>query len=164
MWGGCGVHALPPANSIYSSILFLSSFLPPFHPTKVACHNSVGFGKIPITVINVDGFYDGIIQQIARAASDKILYSTPDDTMHVEATVKGALTWCAGKVKALKEAGEATGSDAVVLQARTTTIIFQRRHSFLVGVLVGFVGAVLTVGEGALLTHLWKKRQAGRRS
>jgi hypothetical protein len=130
----------------------------------VACHNSVGFGKIPITVINVDGFYDGIIQQIARAASDKILYATPDDTMHVEATVKGALAWCALKVKALKDAGEVTGSDAVVLQARTTTFIFQRRHSFLVGVLVGFVGALLTVGEAALFTQLWKKRQAGRRS
>ena len=129
----------------------------------MACHNSVGFGKIPITVINVDGFYDGIIQQIARAASDKILYATPDDTMHVEATVKGALAWCALKVQALKDAGEVTGSDAVVLQARTTTFIFQRRHSFLIGVLAGFVGAVLTVGEAALFTQLWKKR-AGRRS
>jgi hypothetical protein len=130
----------------------------------VACHNSVGFGKIPITVINVDGFYDGIIQQIARAASDKILYATPDDTMHVETTVKGALSWSALKVKALKEAGEATGSDAVVLQARTTTFIFHRRHSFLVGVLVGFVGAVLTVGEATLFSQLVKKRQANRQS
>lgn len=128
----------------------------------MACHNSVGFGKIPITVINVDGFYDGIIQQIARAASDKILYATPDDTMHVEDTVKGALAWCARKVKALRDAGEVMGSDAVVLQARTMTFIFRRRHSFMVGLVVGFVGAILTVGEAALFTQWWRKRQAGR--
>lgn len=159
------MHGLPSQTNEVIDIPSASlppspSALPPL--SKVACHNSVGFGKIPITVINVDGFYDGIIQQIARAAKDKILYSTPDDTMHVESTVKGALTWCAGKVKALREAGEATGSDAVVLQGRTTTFIFQRRHSFVVGVLVGFVGTVLTVGEAALLTSWWKKRQAGR--
>lgn len=38
---------------------------------EVACHNSVGFGKIPVVVLNTAGFYDGIIQQVQRAADDK---------------------------------------------------------------------------------------------
>ncbi len=125
---------------------------------EVACHNSVGFGKIPIVVLNCTGFYDGIIAQIQRAADDKMLYTSPDDTLHVEATVAGALAWCEQKVEALaanKDRG--TGSDAVVLQSRTTTFIFRRRHSFLLGMAVGALGAVLVVGEAALATRLWKR-------
>lgn len=128
----------------------------------MACHNSVGFGKIPITLVNVDGFYDGIIQQVARAARDKILYATPDDTMHVETTAQGALSWCTKRVQAQREAGGALGGDALVLQGRTRTFIFQRRHSFLVGLVLGFAGAILTVGEAAILNQIWRKRQAGR--
>jgi hypothetical protein len=126
----------------------------------VACHNSVGFGKIPIVVLNCDGFYDGILAQIQRAADDKMLYTSPDDTLHVEATVAGALEWCAQKVEALAKEGRGTGSDAVVLQSRTTTFIFRRRHSFMLGVALGALAAVLTVGEAALATRLWKRAKA----
>lgn len=126
----------------------------------MACHNSVGFGKIPIVVLNVHGFYDGILAQVARAAEDKMLYTSPDDTLHVETTVQGALDWCAKKVEALKAEGKGAGSDAVVLQSRTTTFIFRRRHSFLLGMAVGAVGAILTVGEAALLTRWWKQAKA----
>ncbi len=123
---------------------------------EVACHNSVGLGKIPIVVINVDGFYDGIIMQVNRTAQDRMLYATPDDTLHVEAGVAGALKWCEAKVAALEKEGK--GSDAVVLQARSTTFIFRKRHSFFLGLAVGALGAILTVGEAALLTKWWKKR------
>lgn len=126
----------------------------------MACHNSVGFGTIPIVVLNVHGFYDGIIQQVQRAAEDKMLYASPDDTLHVEATVEGALAWCATRVAALQAEGKGAGSDAVVLQSRTTTFIFRRRHSFLLGMAVGAVGAILTVGEAALLTRWWKRAHA----
>lgn len=39
---------------------------------EVACHNSVGFGKIPLVALNTSGFYDGIIQQIKRASEDQV--------------------------------------------------------------------------------------------
>lgn len=126
---------------------------------EVACNNGVGFYKIPIVLINVDGFYDGIIMQVERAAKDKMLYATPDDTLHVEAGVAGALKWCEAKVTALEKEGK--GSDSVVLQARNTTFIFRKRHSFLVGLAVGALGAILTVGEAALLTK-WLKKRGGR--
>lgn len=95
-----------------------------------------------------------------------MLYTTPEETLHVETTVAGALAWCEAKVAALAKEGQAPGSDAVVLQSRTKTFIFRRRHSFALGMVVGAVAAVLTVGEAALATRLWRRArgrvEAGR--
>jgi predicted Rossmann-fold nucleotide-binding protein len=48
LWETCdAIIALPGGTGTYDELW------------EVACHNSVGFGKIPICVMNINGFYDG---------------------------------------------------------------------------------------------------------
>jgi hypothetical protein len=48
----------------------------------------------PICVINIDGFFDGSIMQLHRAAKDDLLYlSDLDEYFHVENSAEAALQW-----------------------------------------------------------------------
>lgn len=68
-----------------------------------------------------------------------MLYSTPDEILHVEETAEGALDWCQRQY----DLADTHGSDNLVIQARNTTLIFKRRHSFLLGMVVGVMGSLV---------------------
>ena len=53
----------------------------------------------PICIVNVDGFYDGSLQQLQRAHEDGILYQEVEEYVHVETNVADALAWCAEQVE-----------------------------------------------------------------
>ena len=53
-----------------------------------------GMVNKPICVVNVDGYFNGSILQLQRAAEENLLYSSNlDDYFHVEDTPKSALLW-----------------------------------------------------------------------
>lgn len=70
-----------------------------------------------------------------------MLYGEPDDILHVEETAEGALAWCQKQY----ELADTHGSENLVIQARNTTLIFKRRHSFLLGMAVGALAASLAL-------------------
>jgi uncharacterized protein (TIGR00730 family) len=53
-----------------------------------------GMASKPICVVNIDGYYDGSLQQMNRAKQDGILYEDISEYFHVENDVESALTWC----------------------------------------------------------------------
>ena len=53
-----------------------------------------GLVNKPICILNVDGFYDGSVQQLQRAYQDNLLYHIPETYFHVENTPEAALQWC----------------------------------------------------------------------
>lgn len=53
-----------------------------------------GLGSVPMCLVNIEGFYDGFIEQMNRAKKDGVLYSEIEEYFHVENTVDGALNWC----------------------------------------------------------------------
>lgn len=57
-----------------------------------------GMTTKPICVVNIDGFYDGSIQQMKRAFEDGILYQEISEYFHVEDNVTDALKWCVDAV------------------------------------------------------------------
>src|SRR3546814_3326862 len=58
---------------------------------EIAVERVLGFSQQPLCLINVDGYYDGIIQQMERAQKDQILYSQWRQMVHVVATAEEAL-------------------------------------------------------------------------
>lgn len=59
-----------------------------------ACRKQLGFLNIPICVINVEGYFSGLLTQMNRAVSDGLVSIDHADTVHAEDTVEGALDWC----------------------------------------------------------------------
>ena len=59
-----------------------------------------GMASKPICVVNSDGYFDGSIMQLQRAAKEGMCYFTDlDDYFHVEETAEGALNWVEKKIK-----------------------------------------------------------------
>jgi len=61
---------------------------------EVAVERAVGFSHQPLCLINVDGYYNGIIEQMERAQKEQFLYSPWRDMVHVVETAEEALEWC----------------------------------------------------------------------
>ena len=62
--------------------------------------NMKGMVNKPICVINTDGYFNGSILQLQRAADDNLLYSSNlDDYFHVEDSPESALDWLENAVK-----------------------------------------------------------------
>lgn len=53
----------------------------------------------------MDGYYDGIIQQMERAQKDQILYTEWREMVHVVETAEEALEWCLEMLK-LRDEGK----------------------------------------------------------
>ena len=67
------------------------------------CNRSLSLGgmeKIPICVLNLDGYFDGSISQLQRAGAEGLLYHSLDEYMHVELTASAALNWCTQTLEA----------------------------------------------------------------
>ena len=66
-----------------------------------------GMFNKPICVVNVDGYFNGSILQLQRAAEENLLYSSNlDDYFHVEDDPKSALSWLEQAVQAVLETPE----------------------------------------------------------
>jgi len=65
-----------------------------------------------------------------------MLYQTPDDILHMEGSPHSALEWCQ---KQYDLYADTHGSDNLVIRSKSTTVILKRRHSFVLGVVVGVV-------------------------
>lgn len=48
----------------------------------------------PICLVNLDGYFDGFLQQMHRSAADGILYGAPESFFHSENDGESALKWC----------------------------------------------------------------------
>ena len=65
------------------------------------CNRSLRLGgmeKIPICVLNVDGYYDGSLAQLSRAFKDGLLYNQTEQYFHVESDSSAAIAWCLEEV------------------------------------------------------------------
>ncbi|RYG66735.1 TIGR00730 family Rossman fold protein [archaeon] len=60
--------------------------------------NMKGLGATPFCLVNIDGFYDGFIQQTKRAKQDGMMYLELDEYYHVSSTIEDALDWCVSKL------------------------------------------------------------------
>jgi len=65
---------------------------------EMACLKQLRFTKIPLCILNIDGFYDGFRIQLERAHQDKILYQHPDDIVYFATTPEEALNWCLNEI------------------------------------------------------------------
>lgn len=55
--------------------------------------------KIPICLVNINGFYDGFVLQLKRAAEDGLLYGDPESLIHIVEDPVAAVTWCEEQLK-----------------------------------------------------------------
>jgi len=55
--------------------------------------------RMPICLVNINGFYDGFILQLRRAAEDGLLYGSPENLIHVVEDPVMAVTWCEQELK-----------------------------------------------------------------
>jgi len=74
----------------------------------------------PMVIVNVDGFYDGIEQQLNRAYKENVLYSTVDDYAHFVTNIQDAVDWCEKIVPPLILARQDAHNN-VIVGARTMT-------------------------------------------
>jgi hypothetical protein len=56
--------------------------------------NMKGLTHKPISIVNIDGYYDGFIMQLDRAYSENLLYLHPSEYFHVGKTTEESLNWC----------------------------------------------------------------------
>ena len=85
------------------------------------CNKSLHLGgmeKVPICVLNYNGYFDGCIAQLERASKDKLLYQPVSEYMHVETSAKAALE-CS--IKALKNNDINDGADSAFRKQRRDT-------------------------------------------
>lgn len=74
----------------------------------------------PICLVNIDGFYDGFIQQLHRTYNDGLLYNNTESYFHVETDVIAALDWCV--VAREREASVSTIDTARISDRETSPI------------------------------------------
>jgi uncharacterized protein (TIGR00730 family) len=78
------------------------------------CTKSLGLGGLsskPICVVDVDGFFDGSIAQLHRAADEGLLHHPRDTYFHVAASTAEALAWCVQHVKGAQQAVVSSNGD-----------------------------------------------------
>ncbi len=56
-------------------------------------------GRKPFVLVNIDGYYDGFIQQMERAKEDDMLYLEIAQFFYVVTNVDEALTWCVSRAR-----------------------------------------------------------------
>lgn len=77
-----------------------------------------GLGHKPICLVNVDGFYDGFVQQMTRASKDGVLYQPLEFYFHSAPTAAEALDWCVRETRKELSESESLKGEARV-QVRT---------------------------------------------
>jgi len=81
----------------------------------VACQKQLGMNcdKIPVCLLNIDGFFDGFMAQLKRAKKDGLLHQKDlDDIIHAEGSEAACLTWCHTKHEArVKEERETAATE-----------------------------------------------------
>lgn len=62
----------------------------------------LSMGAMPICILNVDGYYNGTLEQMRLASSEKLLYGNLEDYFHVETDPVAAVQWCDKEVRKLQ--------------------------------------------------------------
>jgi hypothetical protein len=60
---------------------------------EMACARQIGYMKIPIVCVNLDGYYDAFQSILNRAHEDQFLYKHPSEILHFEPDAQSALQW-----------------------------------------------------------------------
>ena len=63
--------------------------------------NFLDMGTMPICILNVDGYYNGTLEQMRLASTEKLLYGNLEDYYHVETDPVAAVQWCNEEVRKL---------------------------------------------------------------
>lgn len=74
----------------------------------------------PICLVNIDGFYDGFVQQLQRTFDDGLLYNNTESYFHVETDVIAALDWCVAARE--REASVSTVDKARISDRETSPV------------------------------------------
>lgn len=81
---------------------------------EVLCERQLKLNPRPVVLLNVGGFYDGIIAQIKRAQAEKILYAGLDELLLVTDSPDAAIEYCVrqrGQAVAARATDEAAAED-----------------------------------------------------
>eukprot|EP01039_Chlorochromonas_danica_P010001 gene10001-11061_t len=81
-----------------------------------------GLAQMPFCLVNIDGFYNGFIDQMKRAKQDGILYQDLEAYFHVSESAEEALDWC------LAQLAEQADDNSSKGPAFTSARISQRVH------------------------------------
>jgi len=108
--------------------------------------SSLGMQKVPICVVNVNGYYDDFISMLHRAQKDCMLYTNGSwtDLIHFETSSEAALTWCIEKVSSTPLSKKELSHN----QASSTRVIHKKvqENYFLHGCITGcFFGLVFSL-------------------
>jgi uncharacterized protein (TIGR00730 family) len=111
---------------------------------EATCNRSLRLGgmeRIPICVLNINGYFDGSLRQLERAGADGLLYHNIDHYFHIENSAADAVKWCENSVANLPEAVES--SRAVGQRDKTIDVI-----SMLLPYAIGAaIGCMVTIGS-----------------
>ena len=119
---------------------------------EAACNRSLRLGgmeKIPICILNIEGYYDGSLAQLDRAFEDSLLYQSPGNYFHVETDPAAAIAWCKQAVaEAQKDQQESADSKNASLsnsKSRMTLRSALHTYSFMGGLVVGLAASLTLI-------------------
>ena len=100
----------------------------------MACARNLGIIDMPIVCVNINGFYNDFQSMLHRAHKDDLLHQSPQQILHFEDTVLGALQWMEEQLESEKAKKEEEGTAKRVQTrekkiVRTTSSFLQRALS-----------------------------------
>lgn len=92
----------------------------------------------PVALLNMDGFYDGVLAQLDRCFKDKLLRKTPSSIVYAATSVSDLLVWC--ERQAVKPP-TSSPQTPVRRRQKDTSILAAAACGLALGTLCGFVGS-----------------------
>lgn len=113
----------------------------------------------PIVIVNIDGFYNGFLEQMKRAKMEGILYHELDYYFHVVETVDDALEYCISEVFRMENLSSDDRMKLFSNERIENREVFQgqfqsiesNRNEFFLSLPSNLVGALFIFGMGVYL-------------
>ena len=67
------------------------------------CEKQLGFHDKPVVIVNIDGYYDGIVNQLEAAKQNQLLHSNVENMVYVCSNIEDALLRCEVECQKNKE-------------------------------------------------------------
>ena len=67
------------------------------------CEKQLGFHDKPVVIVNIDGYYDGIVNQLEAAKQNQLLHSNVENMVYVCSNIEDALLHCEVECRKNKE-------------------------------------------------------------
>lgn len=92
----------------------------------------------PVALLNIDGFYDGLLAQLERCFKDKLLRKTPSSIVYAAASVPDLIKWCERQT-----VKPTTSTPRSPVRRRQHDVLFLATAAcgLAIGTLCGFVGS-----------------------